>query len=481
MGLLCIRDATVVPGTPPGAVLERASILIDGARIAAVGPQVVPPPGAEILEGRDLIAIPGLVNAHTHSIRTVQRGICENLPLDLWLAWINAHALTFPREAIYLSALAGATELLRGGTTALLDHYKEFPGLSVEGMDAVMQAYEQAGIRAALAPELRDRPGTEALPTHLLPPPPELRPRLDGRPADVEADLAAVETICQRWHGRHGRLQVMFGPSAPERCTDAFWRRLAERSRALGIGMHTHLLETKLQTFSAQRLYGVPTLRHLDALGLLDAQVAFAHSIWLTDEEIALLGQRRGRIVHNPVANLRVGDGIAAVVALHEQGVSIGLGTDGAASNDRLNMFEVLKQAGLLHRATTWDYHRWLGAATILHWGTMGGARAPGKAADIVLLRRRSRAFEPLNDLLVQLVYCEDGSSVEAVLVAGRVVVRGGRLLTVDEEALYRELEAFREKIPADWARPFHEVRDYLDRLYQQAMAEPTPIRALLT
>jgi 5-methylthioadenosine/S-adenosylhomocysteine deaminase len=216
---------------------------------------------------------------------------------------------------------------------------------------------------------------------------------------------------------------------------------------------HIHLAETKAQAVMGQQLYRSSLLKHLDAIGALDANLSLAHSIWIEDDDVELFARCGATPVHNPASNLRIGSGLARVKQFLSAGVNVALGTDGAASNDGQNMFDALRLAALIHNQAGTDFNGWIKPAQALAMATRNGARAfgldagvlaPGKLADIVLLRRDTPAFTPLNDVMSQLVFCENGSGVDTVIVNGEIVVEAGRLAKCDEMEVLRLAERAR-------------------------------------
>ena len=220
--------------------------------------------------------------------------------------------------------------------------------------------------------------------------------------------------------------------------------------------MHIHLAETKAQQVMGQQLYQQSLLKHLDVLGVLDSNLSLAHSIWIEPEDIELLAKRCATPVHNPASNLRIGSGLAPVRGFLAAGVNVALGTDGAASNDGQNMFDALRLAALIHNQAGSDFNQWVTPLQALVMATRNGARAfgldagvlaPGKLADLVLLRRDTTAFTPLNDVISQLVFCQNGSSVDTVIVNGEIVVEDGRLKKVDQQEVLGLAVKARERL----------------------------------
>ncbi len=456
MSRLVIAGAYLVD---PDLPLARADLLIEGDRIAAIGAGLAGP-GDRIIRADGRFVMPGLINAHTHSGHTLARGLVDNLPLDRWMVYVSyGSGRSSPREA-YVSAALGALELLRTGTTSLIDHASRvLPDDFDAQADAVMTAYRDVGIRAAVAPLYGDVDYYQTLPFHLLPDIGE-RPSL-GKPLLTPDELlTALHRFLDRWTGQHPRLSCLLGPSAPERCTRDLLTGSVELARRYGIGLHSHLLEAKFQRMTFERA-GQSTVEFLVRIGLAGPASSFAHGVWLDEWEIGLLAETGVTVVHNPISNLKLGSGIAPLQTMLAAGLNVALGGDGAAANDSQNMFEVMKQTALLHKLYGLP-EQWPSAEVVLRLCLQGGARAvgrpvgslrPGHLADLVILNRRTLFDAPKEQLLNQIVYGELGHSVETVLVGGQIVIERGRGVLVDEAALYAEANELARNLYADLSR----------------------------
>ena len=225
----------------------------------------------------------------------------------------------------------------------------------------------------------------------------------------------------------------------------------ATLAKAYAVPFHTHVLETKTQAVTGPEIFGVSLIRYLSDHRILTRNVAIAHSVWVSDEDMRLMGEAGCSVAHNAVSNLKLGSGVAPVRRLMDAGVTIALGTDGASSNDTLRIFDVMRVAALLHSATGPDPSRWLTARDVLRAATIGGAYSAmleketgslevGKRADLIVLRTDTVAFTPMNDVRKHLVYAENGLSLELVMVNGTVVLRDNELVQVDENEILREV-----------------------------------------
>jgi guanine deaminase len=463
--LLITNAGLLVPGQ---ARPEPGEVLINGETIVAVGPRLAAPPDATRLDATGKLVLPGMINAHTHAHNNLIKGVIDNVTLELFLNAGPAMYLNRTPEEQYLSALLGAVEMVKTGATGAYDLFMRLPSPTVESIEAVARAYADAGLRAVVAPAVADLLFYEWVPGLMEALPEDLRKEVERRrPASGPDILKVVREGLLRYHGLEaGRVRLAVAPTIPAQCTDEFLlgcRRLAEE---FGVGVHTHLAETKVQALSGLRRYGKSLTRHLHDVGLLGPSFTGAHAIWLDADDIALVADTGASVVHNPASNMKTGAGIAPIAEMVARGVNVALGTDGSGASDNQNMFESLRFAALLSKVRSPDYPDWLSAGQVFGMATEGSARAlgfgdrlgrvaPGFLADLALVSLDSIYLSPLNEVTHQLVYCETGAGVDTVLVGGRVVVQGGRVLTVDEAALRAKVQAaadrLREQNRAEW------------------------------
>jgi cytosine/adenosine deaminase-related metal-dependent hydrolase len=459
-GALVIRDARVLALDDAGREWPCADIVVYGGRIAALGPQAAAQwtgPVARTIDGRGLLAMPGLINAHFHSPGNLMKGCLPGMPLELFMLHeVPPLAAGGDSQRLaYVRTMLGALEMLRRGITCVHDDAYHVPAATVEGIDAICQAYADAGIRATVAIDQPNVPELDKLPflAELLTP--VQRAAFDAAPRQSTAELLGLyEHLITRWHGAAGgRLAAAVSCSAPQRVSDDYFRGLSALSKAHDLPLNIHILETRLQRVLGDVKYGKSLVRHVHDLGLLDERMMVIHAIWIDEADIALLARAGCSVAHNPVCNLRLGSGVMPWRALREAGVPLCLGTDEMNTDDTVNLWAVAKTAALLQTLTDADDRRWPAPGEFLHAATRGGARAVRRAndlgqlaigalADLILLDLDTHAFTPLNDLTRQLVHCEDGSSVRFTIVQGRVVFEDGRVGTVDERALRTEARA---------------------------------------
>ena len=448
-----------------------ADLLIAGEVIREIGPPgLSAPPGARVIDAAGTLLLPGLVNAHTHGDVSMAKGLGDRMTLELLL---NAGPLTseqFRLEDKYLAAQLAAVEMLLHGCTACYDLYGEFPTPTPEGLAAVGRAYADAGMRAVVAPLMADRTFWEAVPGLVGALPDDLRRAVARAGADpAEASLDACRAALAGWALPRDRVRLALAPTIPHHCAPGFFRECRALADEHGLGIHSHLAESRMQAVVGQAKFGRTLTAHLDALGVLGPDFTAAHAVWVDDEDIGRLAARGANVAHNPTSNLRLGAGVAPVRRMLDAGVSVGIGTDASTCSDGLNMFEAMRLACYSSRIQSPDPDDWLGVEEALEMATLGSARAlglearigalaPGWQADIVFLDLSRIQYLPLNHAARQVVFQETGAGVMHVMVGGRLVVREGRVLTVDAAKLRADVERAVERIHAEQARGAREL-----------------------
>jgi len=409
---LCIRDAHLLP--VEGSVdRSDATILIEGGYITAVGgPDLATPPGARVLTASGCLALPGLVNCHNHVAMTLFRGYGADVPLQRWLQeyiWPAEARLT--DEDVRAGAMLGCLEMLRGGVTAFADMY--------DHTDAVADAVESSGIRGVLSRGLIG-----------------LRPTWRAALAEGEALCALAR------RSPSGRVTAMIAPHAEYTCPPEVWREAIALARREGVPLHTHVSETQAETAECRQRHGCSPVRFLQGVGALDAGALLAHCVHVDAEDIRLLARPGVFVSHNPVSNAKLGSGVAPVPELLAAGVSLGIGSDGAASTDCLGLWEELRLAAWLQKAQRLDASA-LPCPDLLRLATTGGARAlrlPGRGivagapADLILVDRGGLHQTPVIDPVAALVYGTRDADVAVTIVAGRVVMERGEYPGLDHE-----------------------------------------------
>ena len=267
-------------------------------------------------------------------------------------------------------------------------------------------------------------------------------------------------------------MRLALAPTIPHHCSEAFLRAARRLAAEHEAGFHTHLAESKVQALAGMRLYGRTQTAWLDSLGVLGPRFTAAHAVWLDRDDMRRLGDAGASVAHNPGSNARLGNGLAAARALLDAGVRVGIGTDACTCSDNLNMFEAMRIASMVSRVQEYDYERWLatgevldmatrGSAGVLGFGDRIGAIEPGRKADVVFLDLGHVNYVPLNDPVNQIVHGEDGTGVESVMIGGRMVLEGRRMVTVDEAKLARDAAAAAERLAAATA----DTRAMVERL----------------
>ena len=494
-----IRNAHVLTFDAQGRDYPRADILIDGDRIAAIGPAPLPgAEGARVIEAAGKLAMPGLINGHFHSQASFLAGALANRPLELFMLFEvppGGTAKPDPRLT-YLQTLLGAIEMLKCGVTAVHDDAFHNPCPTQDSISALMRAYAESGLRATVSINHQNLVEYEKLPFlgELLPA--DIRAAMERTPRATTAEMADLyRWFLSAWHGAEGgRLRIAVSNSAPQRVSEDYFAFLSAFSREHDLAFSIHLLETKTQRVLGQTRWGKSLVRHVHDLGFLDERVMAIHAIWVDDDDVALLADAGCVVAHNPVCNLKLGSGIMPFRKLRDAGIPIALGSDEKAADDSTDMWAVAKMASLIHRVTDPDYLTWPEPKEILDCLLHGGARGmrhagigtleAGKQADLILLDLDHPAFTPLNDIRRQLVYCANGSAVALTMVAGRIVVERGKLLTVDETAIraeIRERTAALHRDLAETAKAAERLEPYYREMYHRAAATDVGFSRWLT
>jgi len=456
--------ATIIRG---GRVLDArghradpADILITGDTITEIGaPGLAAPADASVMDARDKLLHAGLINAHTHAHGNLAKGMGDRWTLELLLtaaSWIGGNRSLEDKR---LSAKLGAVEMVLKGCTACYDLAFEWPAPTLEGLQAVGGAYAEVGMRAVVAPMVSDRTFFEAIPGLKPTLPPALQQSVEKlQPAPWKTSVENMGQALAGWRLDRDQVRLAVAPTIPHHCSDEFIRACVGLSREHGVGMHTHVAESKVQAIVGLQRYGKTLTAHLDDLGVVGPHFTVAHGVWLDTDDMKRLGDRGASVAHNPGSNMRLGNGLADMRGMLERRVNVGIGTDGANCSDNLNMYEAMRLASFASKAQGPDLERWVTTEEVALAATEGSARAlglegkigrlaPGYKADIVFLDLGHVNWLPLNDPTNQLVHTEDGSAVSHVMIGGRMIVDHRRVTTVDLGALAREAASARERL----------------------------------
>lgn len=417
---LLIHNGTVLTMDPPGTVIPDGAVAVSGDRITWVGPSAEAPIDRSVrhLNAAGGIIMPGLVNTHTHAAMTLFRGIADDLPL---MTWLNDHI--FPAEArlndekVYQGALLACAEMIRSGTTCFCDMYLF--------TSAVARAARDAGVRAVVGEVLFDFPS----PNYGL----------------LEQGFTYTRRLAETWRG-DPLVSIAVEPHSPYLCSPALLKDAGALAEEMDLRLVIHVSETRSEVADIRKRYGATPVRHLADLGILSSRLLACHCVVLTEEDIELLKVHEVKVAHNPESNMKLASGIAPVPVLLDRGICVGLGTDGCASNNNLDMFREMDTAAKLHKVhlldpTVMDARKTLRMATIdgarcLGLEAVTGSLTPGKKADLIVIDMRKPHLVPLYRPESHLVYAVSGRDVRHSVINGRVVMEDGVLTTLDEEAV---------------------------------------------
>jgi 5-methylthioadenosine/S-adenosylhomocysteine deaminase len=414
--------AMILPMTGPDDFYPEGEIAIEDGGILSVGEQGSAP--ADFVPDRiiDLpndVVMPGLINAHTHAAMTMLRSYADDLPLMPWLetkVWPFEGKMT--DEDIYWGTLLALAEMIQSGTTTMLDMYAS--------MDKVAEAVLEAGTRVVLA-----------------------RGLIGNAPNGERAFNENVELV-EKYHGAgNGRLKVMFGPHAPYTCSGEYIQKVKAEADRLGVGIHIHVAETEDELKIIQEQYGKTPVQWLNDLGLFGGHVVAAHCVHLTEEDMQILADKKVCVAHNAESNMKLNSGTAPIPELRAKGVVVGLGTDGASSNNNLDLFGEMRTAAFQQKLK--KDSTVLPAYEVLEMATVGGAKAlglddvgilaTGYKADLISINFDQPHFYPRFSVPAHLVYVAHAGDVRTVMVDGEIVMEERQLKTIDVKKVCQEVE----------------------------------------
>jgi 5-methylthioadenosine/S-adenosylhomocysteine deaminase len=424
---------TLVEGDEP---FQRATLLIQGNRIAGIlhlGDERPSFKGAQVLDATDCLIMPGLVNAHGHTAMTLFRGLADDLPLKQWLfeKIFPAEAAHLSEETVYWGALLGCLEMIASGTTTVSDGYFF--------QDGTARAFQKAGLRGLIAQGVIDFPAP-------------------GVP-DPAQNLAVGKAFIERWEHASELIRPGLFCHSLTTCSDKTLLEAMALSQEFSLPLQIHLSETNEEVEQVIRRTGKRPVSHLSDLELLNASLIGVHAIHLEDEELDLLARNRVRVVHTPESNMKLASGMARVTEMVERGIVLGLGTDGCASNNNLDLFKEMDTAAKLSKVRTLDPVA-LGAATVLKMATVWGAAVlgldreigtigVGKKADIITVDLEKPHLVPLYNPLSTIVYSASGADVKDVIVNGKVLMKNRVFTSLDAEEAMARVREISEKIRA--------------------------------
>jgi cytosine/adenosine deaminase-related metal-dependent hydrolase len=487
-----LKNGVLITLNSRNEVLQEGNLLVRAGIIEAVGADLQPPVdfAGQVLDLKGQIVLPGTVNCHCHFEEMAVRSLNFGLPLEPWLPYkVTAiKFLNLSKEELTAVLTLACVDMLENGVTSGLHHMAAGLTLEDEKLDAAIEAYRATGLRAVLCPLLADKPLRETVPIDMATLPKDLRARLEGEkapPTDLILERAEA-TLEKADAAGSARITGGVGPSAPQRCTDRLLQGAAQLAGSRDVPLHTHLLESRTQAHHGRKIYGKTIPEHLKELGYLSPRASFAHAIWVTEDDLALLAQNGCRIAHNPGSNLKLGSGIAPVRKYLDAGMPVGLGIDGANSSDKGSVFYQARLAALIHCIRDGDAEQGVSPLETVRMATWGGAAVmlmedrlgsiePGKQADLIVLNRTLN-FEPWLDPVNALAFAEDGESVDRVFVEGEEVVRGGRAVKVDRAGLLETVETVARRLRENFPQAVAEaeaLRPHLHAVSKKYSALP--------
>jgi 5-methylthioadenosine/S-adenosylhomocysteine deaminase len=418
---------------PKGAILTDGFVCITGDTIARLGHSTEnPPDGRHVIDANGGIVLPGLVNGHTHAAMTLFRGLADDLPLLEWLEnYIFPAERGMDGEFVRAGTLLACAEMILSGTTTFCDMYLF--------EDEVAEAARQAGMRCLVGEVLYDFDSPNYGP--------------------IEEGLRYTEALIRKWRD-DPLVSVAVEPHALFTCSPSLLADAGDLADRYNVPLITHLAETEADNDQVLETYGKGPVEHLKSLGLLGPNLIADHCVHLSEDEIVEMAVAGVRVIHNPESNMKLASGMAPVPEMLTAGIAVGLGTDGCASNNNLDLFTEMDMAAKLQKVRLLD-PTVMDAETVLRMATIEGARAlgmdeitgsieVGKKADIIVVDTRKPHLTPLYNPYSQLVYAARGNDVSHVLINGRPVMTNRRLLTLDLESV---METAREKSTAVKAR----------------------------
>ncbi|MDE5939147.1 MAG: amidohydrolase [Lachnospiraceae bacterium] len=418
---IAIENALVV--LPEGAedVIRETSLYIEGDKITGIGDKPAGFTADKVIDGTDKLVIPGLINCHTHSYMSFMRNVADDLSFMDWLfGTIDPIEQQMTDEDTYWGANLAIIEMMKSGTTCFNDMQMN--------IHQTTRAVKESGMRAVICRGLVGSGNDEAGQMRL-------------RQAYEERDAAAD---CDR-------LTFKLGPHAPYTCDDEFLKIVAAEAKRENMGIHVHLSESESEISQIQEKYGCTPIALAEKCGIFDVPAIAAHCVQVTDEDIDILKRKDVSVVTNPASNMKLGNGFAPIAKMLDKGVNVCLGTDGAASNNCLNMFHELSLLTLIHKGTG-KTPQCVSAKEGFRIATINGAKAlglekeigsveVGKKADLAILDLNTPSLTPRNNLIAGLSYSANGSEVDTVIINGQVTMENRKILTVDEKLVYAKIQ----------------------------------------
>ena len=402
-------------------IVKETSIYIEGQRIVGLGDTPEGFKADKCIDGSKKLAIPGLINCHTHSYMAFMRNVADDLSFMDWLfGRIDPIEQKMTDEDAYWGARLAIIEMMKSGTTCFNDMQMN--------IHQTTRAVKETGMRAMICRGLVGSGDDEAGSMRL-------RQAFEEKEAAADCD----------------RLTFMLGPHAPYTCDDAYMRIVSRKAKENNMGIHVHLSESESEIRQIKEKYGCTPIEMAEKNGLFDVNCIAAHCVQITDDDIKILKDKKVNVVTNPASNMKLGNGFAPVKKLLEAGVNVCLGTDGAASNNSLNIFREMSLLALIHKGV-YRNPQCVSARETFRIATINGAKAlglekeigsieVGKKADLAILDLENPSLMPTNDLIAGLSYSANGSEVDTVIIDGKITMEGRKLLTMDERETYAHVQ----------------------------------------
>lgn len=419
MGIV-LKDILAILPEGKKDVIQKTSIYVEGNRIAGIGDKPAGFLEEKVIDGRDKLVIPGLINCHTHSYMSFMRNVADDLSFMDWLfGTIDPIEQQMTDEDTYWGAMLAIIEMMRSGTTCFSDMQMN--------IHQTTRAVKESGMRAMICRGLVGSGNDEAGQMRLA-------QAYEERDAAKDCD----------------RLTFMLGPHAPYTCDDGFMRVVSEEAKREHMGIHVHLSESVSEIQQIQEKYGISPIEMAEKNGLFDVPAIAAHCVQIDEKDMDILKNKNVSVVTNPASNMKLGNGFAPVAKMLEKGINVCLGTDGAASNNCLNMFHELSLLTLIHKGVN-KTPQCISAAEGFRIATINGAKAlglekeigsieVGKKADLAILDLNTPSLTPRNNLLAALSYSANGSEVDTVIIDGKITMENKKLLTIDESLVYEKI-----------------------------------------
>lgn len=416
-----IKDVNLLSMEKDSDLIKDTNIYIEDDKIKYIGDFKAELEADDVIDGREKVALPGLVNAHTHIAMSLLRNYADDLPLHEWLTekiWPVEAKLT--ADDVYWGSMLSIVEMIKSGITCFADMYFF--------MDEVAKAVEESGIRGVLSRGTIEEDDVKA----------------------SQEKIDDTEIFYKNWNGKaNGRIKVLVAPHAPYTCSPGYLKELIDLANKLNTGIHVHLSETKKEVDESIEKYGKSPIKHVYDLGMFELPTLAAHCVHIYADDIQILRDNNVNVANNPTSNLKLASGFAPVEKLLNEGVNVALGTDGSSSNNNLNMFEEIHLASIINKPLN-NSAVSIPAETALRMATINGAKAVfwddeigsievGKKADLILVDLNKPHIYPIHNIVSALAYSAQASDVETVIVDGKIIMKDYQIKTLDEEKIMFE------------------------------------------